>query len=142
MAISRADTLTETKKQVEFFSDFMNDFDKTPLGNQLAKVTNVDAVNQSLRNIIKTNLGERFFQPNLGSDIYASLFENQTPDYLDVLELFIKNAVNNSEPRVKLNSVDVSTDLNNENSINVTIEYYLINNPSPITLNILLKRIR
>lgn len=142
MAISRADTLTETKRQIEFFSDFMNDFDRTPFGNQLAKVTNVDAVNQSLRNLIKTNLGERFFQPIIGSNVYASLFENQDSDYLDVLEVFIKNTVENCEPRVKLISVDVSSDLNNENYVNVTIIYYLINNSDPITLNILLKRIR
>lgn len=142
MAISRADSLTETKKQIEFFSDFMNDLDKTPFGNQVAKVTNVDAVNQSLRNLIKTNLGERFFQPNLGSDVYASLFENNTPDYEDLLEVFITNTINNCEPRAKLNKVNVSSDLSNENAIAVSIEYYLINNPSPITLNILLKRIR
>lgn len=142
MAVTRADTLTGSKRQIDFFSDFMNDFDKTPYGNQLAKVINVDAVNQSLRNLIKTNLGERLFQPRIGSDIYASLFQNRYEDYADVIELFVKSTIENCEPRAKLIKVTVTPDGSNENAINVVIDYYLINNPEPITLTIMLRRVR
>ena len=73
---TRAESISPKEKQGEFFSDFLNSFAKTPVGNQLGRVTNEKAVNQSLRNLIKTNVGERLYQPLIGSDVNASLFEN------------------------------------------------------------------
>ena len=142
MAITRADALTGTTKQKDFFSDFLTSFAKTPLGNQLGKVTNEQSVNQSLRNIIKTNLGERLFQPLIGSDVYNILFENNTPENISLLELFIENAIRNSETRVNLVQVIVNTEVMDENSVEISLIYNLINNPEPITLTILLKRVR
>jgi phage baseplate assembly protein W len=142
MAVTRADSLTGTTKQKDFFSDFLTSFAKTPLGNQLGKVTNEQSVNQSLRNIIKTNLGERLFQPLIGSDVYNILFENNTPENISLLELFIENAIRNSETRVNLVQVIVNTEIMDENSVEISLIYNLINNPEPITLTILLKRVR
>ena len=142
MAVTRADTLTGSKKQREFFSDFVTSFSKTPLGNQLGRVTNEQAVNQSLRNLIKTNLSERLFQPLVGSDILKNLFENNTQDNIDMLELFIDNTVRNNEPRVNLIQTIINTELLDSNSIEISLIYNLINNPDPITLTILLKRVR
>lgn len=142
MAVSRADALTGTKKQLEFFSDFNNNFNKTPFGNQLARLVNENSVEQSLRNLIKTNLGERLFQPTIGSDIYASLFENNFPENLTTLELFIKTTIRNNEPRVLLNDITVTSDSIDEHTITVRLEYSLINNPEELTLDIILKRVR
>jgi phage baseplate assembly protein W len=142
MAVTRADSLTGTTKQKDFFSDFLTSFAKTPLGNQLGRVTNEQSVNQSLRNIIKTNLGERLFQPLIGSDVYNILFENNTPENISLLELFIENAIRNSETRVNLVQVIVNTEIMDENSVEISLIYNLINNPEPITLTILLKRVR
>jgi phage baseplate assembly protein W len=142
MAVSRADALTGTKKQLEFFSDFNNNFNKTPFGNQLARLVNENSVEQSLRNLIKTNLGERLFQPTIGSDIYASLFENNFPENLTTLELFIKTTIRNNEPRVILNNITVTSDSIDEHTITVRLEYSLINNPEELTLDIILKRVR
>lgn len=142
MAVTRADTLTGTKKQREFFSDFVTSFSKTPLGNQLGRVSNEQSVNQSLRNLIKTNLGERPFQPLVGSDILKTLFENNTPESIDLLELYIENTVKNNEPRVNLLQTIINTELFDSNSIEISLIYNLINNPEPTTLTILLKRVR
>jgi phage baseplate assembly protein W len=142
MAITRADALTGTKKQREFFSDFNNNFDKTPFGEQLARLVNENAVEQSLRNLIKTNLGERLFQPRIGSDVYASLFENNFPENLSTLELFIKTTIRNNEPRVNLNNITVTNDSVDEHTILIKLEYNLINNPEELTLNVILKRVR
>lgn len=141
MAVTRADALTGTTKQKEYFSDFVTGFDLTPFGNQLGRVTNEQAVNQSLRNLIKTSLGERLFQPTVGSDVYSMVFENTVPEDITLLELFIKNTIDNNEPRVNLLGVDVK-DQTNENALEITIYYTLINNPEPITLTVLLKRVR
>jgi phage baseplate assembly protein W len=159
--VTRADALTRASKKVEFFSDFTTSFSKTPVGDQLARVLNENSVNQALRNIIKTNLGERPFQPALGSDVYASLFELHSNESIKDLRLFIENAINTNEPRVNLLEVYVKTNLDvpeiyedvegsniyvpaakDENTIEITIIYNLINNPEPITLTVILKRVR
>jgi phage baseplate assembly protein W len=142
MAVSRADTLTGSRKYKDFFSDFLNNFDKSPYGNDIGRVVDNKAVEQSLRNLIKTNIGERLFQPNIGSNIYAMLFEQNTTDTLDAVEFYIQTTINNNEPRVQLQKVVVEPDQNNQNAVNIFIIYNLINNPETITLNMLLKRVR
>lgn len=142
MATTRADTLTGTKKQLEFFSDFLTSFAKTPFGNQIARVTNEQSVNQSLRNLIKTNLGERLFQPLIGSDVYNALFEHNLYENTHMIEMFIENTIKNNEPRANLVKTTVNPDVSDENTVEVSILYTLINNPEPITLTVLLKRVR
>jgi predicted component of type VI protein secretion system len=58
------------------------------------------------------------------------------------LELFINNTVENNEPRVNLLQTIVNTDNINENQIEITLIYNLINNPTELTLNLVLKRVR
>lgn len=141
MAITRADTFTENKKKIEFFSDFVNSFAKTPFGNQLGKLTNEKSVNQSLKNLILTNLGERLFQPFVGSNVNAVLFENNTANTLSDLEFYIQNTIENNEPRVNLIQVLINSDYN-ENGITVTLIYNLINNPDQVSFSFFLKRVR
>jgi phage baseplate assembly protein W len=162
MALTRADALTGTTKQQEYFSDFLNNFNKTPLGNQLGRVTNEEAVNQSLRNIISTNVGERFFQPGIGSNIYKMLFEPLSVQEfrggmgVTTLEFMIRNAIEKNEPRVILIDVRIQSAIAErdssgqqyragivgENSVLITISYRLINKVDPITFNYVLKRVR
>ena len=162
MAVTRADALTGTVKQQEYFSDFLNNFNKTPVGNQLGRVINQDSVNQSLRNIITTNVGERFFQPGIGSNVYKMLFEPLSVQEFrggaatTTLEFMIRSAIEQNEPRVILLDVTVESAVSSlaesgqmyrdgivgENSVIITITYQLINSSNPITLNYVLKRVR
>ena len=153
MALTRADSFTNIKKKQEYFSDFLNSFAKTPIGDQLGRVTNEQSVNQSLRNLIKTNLGERLFQPRVGSDVYASMFEPNDILLVETLKFNIENTIKINESRVNLLSVDVTSVVNqltkasknigmDENTVTIKIVYTLINNPEPITLTTTLKRIR
>lgn len=150
--ISRAQTLTNQKKKLEYFSDFMDNFDKSPLGPELARVTNEKSVTQALRNLIFTNFGERPYQPNLGSNIRGSLFELSGVVLQNMLRDAIIATVQSYEPRVVLEDVIVQ-DLGNpidysqpasvdKNGIRVTLIYYLVNNPEPLQLQILLRRVR
>ena len=150
---TRAESISPKEKQGEFFSDFLNSFAKTPVGNQLGRVTNEKAVNQSLRNLIKTNVGERLYQPLIGSDVNASLFELNTEAQLSKIEFFIETTILNNEPRVNLidvlaesSLVQNTTQTNrpiDPNEIVVTIVYTLINSVEEIVLTIpLLKRVR
>ena len=129
--ITRANTLTAAKKQQEFFSDFFDSFVKTPFGNDLARITNERDVNQSLKNLIQTNLGERLFQPTIGSNVNRSLFEMNNFVETNALEFYITNTIQNNEPRVILDSVTVIPTVD-EGSVKITVSYYLINNPNQI----------
>lgn len=150
--VSRADTFTSTKKKFQYFSDFLNNFDKCPLGPELARVTNEKAVTQSIKNLIFTNFGERPFQPNVGCNITGSLFELAGVPLRNFLVDSITATILTYEPRAILENVVVQ-DLDNatyytqpasseKNALEVTIVYSLINNPTPITISVLLRRLR
>lgn len=136
--MARADV--NNQRPQEIYSDFLDSFFKTPFGNDLAKVVNERAVSQSLRNLIKTNVGERLFQPTIGSDVMRSLFEINGAPTTTILKQYITTTIKNNEPRINLlgvtvNDVDPIT-------IEIIIVYALINNPQPISLSIILKRVR
>ena len=141
MTISRADTLTTVRKKQEYFSDFLDNFFKTPVGDDLARVTNERSVDQALKNLVKTNMGERLFQPTVGGDVYNSLFEQNGIVEGTILEFNILNMIKYNEPRVNVLDVTVDTE-KEENTLEISIIYSLINNPDPTTLTFLLKRVR
>ena len=141
MALTRAESLNGVKKKTEYFSDFLDSFAKTPYGNQLGRVTNEQSVNQALKNILLTNLGERLFSPNVGSNIYDTLFDLNYRENLSTLEFFIQNTIKNNEPRVNPLEISVKP-TEDENTIQISIIYTLINNPTPVSFSFLLKRAR
>ena len=138
MIATRADKHTQIQNQ-DYFTDFLNDFSKHPLNNILAKVTNENSVKQSIRNLVLTNLGERLFQPTIGSDILKSLFEPNDIITAENIRFFVRNTISQNEPRALLLEVNVYP---NENAFNVNIVFALINNTAPIQLNVLIKRVR
>jgi phage baseplate assembly protein W len=137
---TRAETLTSAKK-IEYYSDFVTSFAKTPVGNQLSKVINDKSITQCLRNLIFTNLGERLFQPYIGSNINRMLFENNYPEDLDQIEFYVETTIKNNEPRVNLLEVNVSSG-QSEHEIVIQIVYNTINNPEPINVEYIFKRVR
>jgi hypothetical protein len=141
MAVTRADTLTQTVNKQEYFSDFLNSFALTPVGNNLGKISNEVSVKQSLKNLIYTNLGERLFQPNVGSNILNSLFEPNGKITLANIEFNIKNTIKYNEPRVNLLQAKARSTYD-ENQIQIDLVFTLINNPDPISLSFILKRVR
>lgn len=138
---TRAQSLTTDKKKTEFFSDFLTSFVKTPVGNQLAKVTNERSINQSLKSIILTDLGERLFQPNFGSNVRAMLFENNIESNVTAIEFYITNSIQLNEPRVNLLGVNINVGVD-EHELIVNVVYNTINNPEPVIFEYVLKRVR
>lgn len=138
--LTRAQTLTDNKK-TELYSDFLTSFSKTPVGNQLAKVVNERSINQSLKNIILTDFGERLFQPGIGSNIRAMLFENNIESNLSTIEFYISQSISINEPRVNLLEINLSTGTS-EHELVIDIIYTTINSPEPITFNYIFRRVR
>ena len=99
------------------------------------------AVINSVKNLILTNHFEKPFQPEIGSNIRRLLFENVDSIMAAQIEREIEETVTNFEPRVQISSV-VAIHAPDENGYKVRLEFFVINNPDPITINFFLERIR
>lgn len=137
---SRADKFTQLKKE-EQFSDFLNNFSRNPVSGALGKTINEAAVRQSIKNLILTDQGERLFQPNVGSDVRRSLFEPLDRVILNEITEAISSTIKYNEPRAKLIDVLV-TGNEDSNELNVTVLFSLINSNTPISLDVILRRVR
>lgn len=141
--MARIDYHTQTTIQQEYFSDFLASFDKSPLSSDLARITNENSVKQSIRNIVLTNLGERLFQPTIGGNITRLLFEPYSGFTADDLKKDILNTIKQNESRVSASDLSVNVIFNaDQNAFTVNIFFYIINNPNPLSLDIVLQRVR
>jgi phage baseplate assembly protein W len=140
-AVLRRDTLTALKQTPEYFSDFLLDFDVDRVKKDLVRNTNAEAIKASIVNLLLTNRGDRLFDMSIGSDIRALLFENFNAATEDVLADLIKTTISNYEPRAKVDDVFVASD-DDSHLLTATIVFHIINRQDPITLEIILNRIR
>ena len=97
-------------------------FETNPLNDDLIALKNSSAIARSIRNIVFTQPGEKFFNPDFGSRISESLFENVDEVSALAIEDEIKSSIINFEPRVNLSFVNVKPNPD-DNEMNVTIEY-------------------
>lgn len=139
--MARAERYTNLKVTPVYYTDFLNDFQKNPNSGALASLTNDEAVKNSIKNLILTNQGERFYQPLIGSQIRAMLFEPFSVTTKNTIEQLIREAINNYEPRAQLHDVRVDDDID-RNGVYVTIVFSIINIPTPVNLNLFLSRVR
>jgi phage baseplate assembly protein W len=107
------------------FKDLSMTFQVNPVNYDLIGLKNETAIARSIRNLVVTYPGEKFFNENLGSKISRSLFENIDDISASVIKDEIRNTIENYEPRVDLISVDVFPNYDN-NEFNVTINYYIV----------------
>lgn len=105
------------------------------------KRLDVNAVKQSIKNLLLTRPGERPFQPNLGSDLYKILFEPMDILTVEGLKGIITSCIAKYEPRVKLQEVAVNPNYD-ENSYDISLYFYVIGIYTPVTFNLTLTRIR
>ena len=107
------------------FKDVSMSFEKNPLNDDLISLSDTSAIARSIRNIVFTSPGEKFFNPDFGSRISESLFENVDEVSALAIEDEIRSSIINFEPRVNLlDAVVVSNP--DDNEMNVTIEYEIV----------------
>ena len=104
------------------FKDISMSFETNPLNDDLIALKNSSAIARSIRNIVFTQPGEKFFNPDFGSRISESLFENVDNVSALAIKDEIKSSIINFEPRVKLLDTIVVPNPD-DNEMNVTIEY-------------------
>tara|TARA_B100002019_G_scaffold253043_1_gene234332 strand:+ start:182 stop:583 length:402 start_codon:yes stop_codon:yes gene_type:complete len=89
------------------FKDISLSFDAHPVTKDLTILKNESAIIRAIRNLVETMPNERFFSPDLGSDVRSSLFEFVDIGTASVIRDQIKNVIQNYEPRVNNVEVDV-----------------------------------
>ena len=104
------------------FKDISMSFESNPLNDDLVSLSDTTAIARSIRNIVFTSPGEKFFNPDFGSRISESRFENVDEVSALAIEDEIKSSIINFEPRVNLLDTVVVPNPD-DNEMNVTIEY-------------------
>ena len=138
---TRADRYTQLDKVPDLFSDFLSDLTPHPITRDLTRYKNDQSIKQSIKNLVLTNYGERFFQPNIGSAVNRSLFEPDDAFLENDIVDSVTRTILTSEPRVNLVNVSVSpSDI--ENSISINIVFYIINNTQLQSVDVILRRVR
>jgi phage baseplate assembly protein W len=124
-----------------FYSDIDTDLTINPISEDIGRLTNENAIRRSIRNLLLTDFYERPFKPDIGSNLRKLLFELVTPITVELLQKSITDVINNYEPRANLIDV-ICTPYEDNNAIDVTIVFSIINREEPITMQLSLDRIR
>ena len=112
------------------FKDISMTFQANPLNEDLIALKNENAIARSIRNIVFTTPGEKFFNPSFGSRITESLFDNIDDITATIIVDEIRESIENYEPRVDLNNVEAFPDYDN-NSFDLVITYTIIGSEIP-----------
>lgn len=139
--VKRVDRITEITKQRSYYADVPTQMLARFGTKDIDPIRDEQAVKQSITNIIRTNRGERLFNPTFGSDINAMLFENMDSATESILKEYITIAIKQFEPRVDLRDVNITADPDT-NGIVATIVFTMLNKIEPIVLDVLLNRVR
>jgi phage baseplate assembly protein W len=107
------------------FKDISMSFQVNPLNLDLIALKNENAIARSIRNIVFTLPGEKFFDSDFGSRISDSLFENIDEISASIIKNEIRNSITNYEPRVELIDVQTTPDYDNT-TFDVLIQYRII----------------
>ncbi len=130
-----AQTLTKRYSDIDF------NFTRIPGRNDIALSYDEMAVIRSVRNLLLTKNYERPFQPSIGSKVNQLLFEPMDFLVSQSLRSEIESVLTNFEPRVKIDSIFVNADFDN-NSYNVSLQFFIGNNVEPTAINLILERTR
>jgi phage baseplate assembly protein W len=137
--LSSAKASTIGKKSVHTDLDLL--FKPNPMTGDINPIKDIEAIKNSVKNLIMTNFQERPFQPEIGSGVRGLLFELADPITMHDIEMAIGRTIENFEPRVVLQDVTINDDLDN-NAYNVSITFQIIATEQIGTATIILERLR
>ena len=129
------------QQQKDIYSDFGINLNVHPLRKDINRITNEDAVRRSIKNILLTNHYERKMRPTFGANLSKYLFELITPITLQNIKIEIESAISNYEPRCNIISTVVSAGTDN-NSVEITVTFSLLNSLNPVTVSTILGRVK
>ena len=117
-------------------------FGRKSVSKDINKVTDIQAVKRSIRNLVLTNHYEKPFHPEIGSGVRDILFEPMTPLTAHILTRKIEDVIENFEPRARLVGVAAMPNLD-RNEYECTVTFYVVNTPTELVdLTVFLERLR
>jgi phage baseplate assembly protein W len=137
-------TITSNNPRIQSertFSDLDLNFKIHPVKKDITRHLNEYAIINSVKNLVSTNYYERPFRPEIGSGVRNLLFENVDPLVAARLERAIVETISNYEPRVSVSNISAVASPD-ENLYSIKLEFFIINNPNPISIDFFLERIR
>ena len=129
-------------RNVRQYSDLDLFFGKKTSDNDISKVTDVEAVKRSIRNLVQLNVYDKPFHPEVSGGVREMLFENMTPLISTIIARQIEDVIENFEPRARLTGVNVTPDFD-RNLYEVSVYFYVVNAPTELVeVDTLLERLR
>ena len=130
-ALSDAQSNSDISRNVRQYRDLDLFFSRKNGTNDITKITDIEAVKRSIRNLVLTNFYEKPFHPEIGSGIRDMLFENMTPITAVVLARKVEDVIENFEPRARLISVRSLPNVD-RNEYEVSIKFFVVNAPTEL----------
>ena len=131
----------ESTRSSRIFKDLNLDFQQNAATKDIQKITDIEAVKRSVRNLISTNHYEKPFHPEIGSNLRGMLFELMSPQMNHVISKQIENLINNYEPRCNLTQVHTQP-MFDRNGYSVQISFRVNNHQEPVIVESFLERLR
>ena len=131
----------ESKRSSKIYQDLDLDFQINSATKDIQKLTDVESVKRSVRNLINTNHYERPFHPEIGSNLRAMLFENITPQMTHAISKQIHLLLKNFEPRIRLVQINVQPSPE-RNGYRASISFFVVNTPERVEIETFLERLR
>lgn len=123
------------------YADFDMSFKRHPITGDIGTKTDLEAVKQSIRNLIKCAPYDRKFHPEIGTRIKGMLFREVTSMSIRMIKTLISESLENYEPRIMVDRVDVTTS-HDMTQYNVIVYFHMINTTNPLSVTTLLNRVR
>ena len=141
-AYKDAQSQNDISRNVRQYSDLDLFFGKRVVGSDVNKVTDIQAVKRSVRNLILLNTYDKPFHPEIAGGVREMLFENMTPIVGQIIARKVEDVIENFEPRARLVGVRAIPDLD-RNAYELSIHFYVVNAPTELVdLSVMLERIR
>ena len=142
MARYDAQLNNDSDRNIRQYSDLDLFFSRKTSNGDVNKITDVQAVKRSIRNLVQLNTYDKPFHPEISGGVLEMLFENMSPITGHVIARKVELVIENFEPRARLVSVLCTPDFD-RNAYEVTVEFYIVNAPTELVdLTIMLERLR
>ena len=141
-AYTDAQSQNDIERNARQYSDLDLFFTKKLSNSDVNKLTDIQAVKRSIRNLVLLNTYEKHFHPEISSGVRGMLFENMTPITANILARKVEDVINNFEPRARLISVTAIPDLD-RNAYEVAVQFYVVNTPTELVdISLMLETLR
>ena len=141
-AYKDAQANNDISRNVRQYSDLDLFFGKRTVGNDINKITDIQAVKRSIRNLVLLNTYDKPFHPEIAGGVREMLFEPMTPIIASIIARKVEDVIDNFEPRARLVGVRATPDLD-RNAYELSVHFYVVNAPTELVdLTVMLERLR